>query len=144
MALIRDYELTGTGIVIENAYHIITKINVEKRLQDVPGPVDTSRPDGMTAGSQEVGKEIYWKAGYLGTIAVDVYKDAESREAGLQPIGFIGVNPSDNANGVNVGTAGMDHICKFFIDTETTASQMEQAYNHLMATEYYSGSAASG
>lgn len=144
MALIRDYELQGTGLTVSNAYHVVTRVSVEKRMQDVQGPVDHSRPDGITANSQEEGKEIYWKAGYVATIAVTVWKDEESRNNDLEPIGFIGVNPSDNAHGVNISTAGMDHICKFFLDNTSTSSYTEQAYNHLLSTEYYSGSAISG
>jgi hypothetical protein len=141
MALIKDYELPGTGLVVPNAYHVVTKVDVEKRMQDVQGPPDSSRPDGITANSQEVGREVYWKAGYIGTIAVTVWKDAESRANGAKPIGFIGDNPSHNEYGASIGTPGMDHKSKFFIDTNSTASHLEQAYNHLLTTPYYSGSA---
>jgi hypothetical protein len=143
MALIRDYELPGTGLTVSNAYHVVTKVDVEKRMQNVEGPVDTTRPDGLTPGSQEEGKEVYWKAGYVGTIAVTVWKDAGSRVSGSRPLGFIGVNPTDNAYGANIGTEGMDHICKFFLDNSLTSSYTEQAYKHLLTTEYYSGSAIS-
>ena len=61
MALIKDFEILGTGLVVSNAYHVVTKVDIEKRLQDVPGPVDESRPDGITAGSQEEGKEVYYE-----------------------------------------------------------------------------------
>ena len=140
MALIRDYELPGTGVIVENAYHVITDVKVEKRMADVPAPIDTSRPDGLTAGSQEEGKEVYWKAGYIGTIAVSVWKDKSTRDNDGQPIGFVGVNPSDNKYGVSIGTAGMDHVCKFFIDPASSDNELTQAYNHLLTTEYYSGS----
>ena len=142
MALIRDYELSGTGLTVSNAYHVVTKVNVEKRAQDVPAPPDNSRPDGVTANSHLPGTEVYWKAGYVGEIAVTVWKDADSRASGSQPIGFIGVNPSDNAYGASIGTEGMDHHCKFFIDTNITSSHLEQAYTHLLTTDYYKGSLA--
>ncbi len=32
MALIRDYELPGTGVTVANAYHVVTKVDVEKRF----------------------------------------------------------------------------------------------------------------
>ena len=144
MALIRDYELPGTGLTVSNAYHVVTKVNVEKRMQDIEGPVDTSRPDGRTANSQEEGKEVYWKAGYIGEIAITVWKDGDARASGSNPLGFIGVNPSDNSYGVATGTEGMDHHCKFMLDMSSTASYTEQAYNHLLTTQYYSGSAVSG
>jgi hypothetical protein len=143
MALIKDYELPGTGLIVSNAYHVVTKVNVEKRMQDVQGPPDESRIDGITAGSQEEGKEVYWKAGYIGEIAITVWKDEESRTNDAKPIGFIGVNPTDNAYGASIGTEGMDHHCRFFLDNSTTQSYTEQAYKHLLTTEYYSGSAVS-
>ena len=34
MALIRDYELPGTGLVVPNAYHVVTNVKVEKRTAD--------------------------------------------------------------------------------------------------------------
>jgi hypothetical protein len=141
MALIRDYELPGTGLVVPNAYHVVTKVDVEKRMHDIQGPPDKSRPNGITENSQQEGMEVYWKAGYIGTIAVTIWKDAESRASGSKPIGFIGDNPSHNEHGVSIGTEGMDHKSKFFIDANSTMSHLEQAYNHLLTTAYYSGSA---
>jgi hypothetical protein len=141
MALIRDYELPGTGLIVSNAYHVVTKVDVEKRMHDIQGPPDKSRPNGITENSQQEGMEVYWKAGYIGTIAVTIWKDAESRASGSKPIGFIGDNPSHNEHGVSIGTEGMDHKSKFFIDANSTMSHLEQAYNHLLTTAYYSGSA---
>lgn len=142
MALIRNYEFPGTGLNIENSYHVITDVKVEKRVADIPAPIDVSRPDGLTAGSRDVGTEIYWKAGYIATISVTVWKDKDARDNGSQPIGFIGVNPSDNKYGVSIGTAGMDHLCKFFVDINSSDNEITQGYNHLLTTDYYSGSLA--
>ena len=75
MALIRDYEIPGTGVTVSNAYHVVTKVSVEKRTSDIEGPKDSARPDQRTVGHQQVGQEINWKAGYIGTIAVTVWKD---------------------------------------------------------------------
>lgn len=140
MALIRDFEIQGTGVVVPNAYHIISKVHIEKRTADIPAPPDTSRADGLTNGGHNPGTEVYWKAGYVAEIAVDVYKDAAARASGSNPIGFVGVNPADNAHGASIGTEGMDHHCRFFVDTNSTASHLEQAYNHLLTTQYYTGS----
>jgi len=140
MALIRDYELPGTGLVVPNAYHVVTNVKIEKRAIDLPGPPDTSRPNGVTANSQEIGKEVYWKAGYIGEIAVTIWKDKAARESGAKPVGFIGLNPSDNQYGVNIGTEGMDHHCKFFLEVPSELNHLEQAYRHLLTTEYYIGS----
>jgi hypothetical protein len=140
MALIRNYEIPGTGLTVENAYHVVTNVKVEKRTADVPAPIDVSRPDGLTAGSREPGKEIYWKAGYIATVSLAVWKDKTARDNDAQPIGFIGVDPSDNKYGASIGTAGMDHVCKFFIDINSSDNDITQAYNHLLTTDYYSGS----
>lgn len=137
MALIRDYEIPGTGITVSNAYHVVTKVDVEKRIHDIEGPVDSSREDEITADSKQPGKEIYWKAGYIGKIAVTVWKDASSRGNNLRPLGFLGVNPTDNSYGASISTDGMDHICKFFISVDSSENYITQAYNHLKTTDYY-------
>jgi len=143
MALIRDYELPGTGLTVSNAYHVVTKVDVEKRMQDFQGPVDTTQPDGITAGSQEEGKEVFWKAGYIGTITITVWKDGDARASGSEPIGYLGVNPAEQKYDVGIATPGEDVGVKFFIDNSLTASYTEQAYTHLLTTDYYSGSAVS-
>lgn len=140
MALIRDYELPGTGVTIPNAYHVITKIEVEKRIQDEVGPKDTSRPDERTAGHQLPGREIYWKAGYIGKIAITIWKDAAARQAGINPLGFIGVNPTDNKYYAIGTTTTHDTACMFFVDITSTKNEVEQAYDYLLTTPYYSGS----
>lgn len=137
MALIRDYELPGTGVVVPNAYHVITKVDVEKRTHNFEGPVDSARPDQRTANHQQPGKEIDWKAGYIGKIAVTVWKDLQSRESGVRPLGFLGVNPTDNSYGASISSENTDHICKFFIDMESSDNHITQAYNHLKTTDYY-------
>ncbi len=139
MALIRDYELPGTGVTVSNAYHVVTNVKIEKRMGDIRPPVDHSRPDGLTPMDRSMGTEVYWKAGYVGEIAVTIWKDKAARDANAKPIGFIGTNPSDNQYGVSIGTAGMDHKCKFFIDITSPLTEVEQAYNHLLSTDYYSG-----
>jgi hypothetical protein len=140
MALIRDYELPGTGLTVPNAYHVVTNIKVEKRMADFTPPVDNSRPSGLTPMNRSEGTEVHWKAGYTGEIAVTVWVDKAARDANANPIGFIGTNPSDNKHGVSIGTAGMDHKCVFFIDQSSTLDHMAQAYVHLLTTDYYSGS----
>lgn len=136
MAFIRDYELPGTGVVITNAYHVVTKVDVEKRTHDVPVPPDSTQPNGLTAGGHQ-GPEVYWKAGYIGKIAVTVWKDAAAREANARPLGFLGVDPTDNALGASIGTPGMDHHCRFFIDIHSEDNEITQAYKHLKTIDYY-------
>jgi hypothetical protein len=140
MALIKDYELPGTGLVAPNAYHVVTNVKVEKRIADIKPPVDNSRPDGLTPMDRSEGTEVYWKSGYTAEIAVTIWKDREARDADSIPIGFIGKNPSDNKHGVTVGTAGMDHKCVFLLEVPSELDHMAQAYRHLLTTDYYSGS----
>ena len=135
MALLRDYELPGTGLTVANAYHVITSVAVEKRVADIPLPPDNGRSSGVTAGDR--GPEVYWKAGYIGRIAVTVWKDEAARANNASPLGFIGVNPTDNQYHASIGTPGMDHICKFFIDVSSPDNHITQAYNHLKTTSYY-------
>ena len=141
MALIRDYELPGTGVVVPNAYHVVTSVKVDKRTADIPPPVDSYHPSGFTANhAQTEDKAVYWKAGYIGELAVTVWKDKAARDADAKPVGFIGVNPSDNQYGVSIGTPGMDQHCRFFLEVPSELNHLEQAYKHLLTTEYYSGS----
>ena len=140
MAIQRNYELPGTGLEAQNAYHVVTSVRVEKRMADVPPPPDTSRPDGLTARDETPGTEVYWKAGYVATISLTVWKDKTARNNDAKPIGFIGVNAGDNKYGVSIGTAGMDHYCRFFLEVPSELNHIEQAYRHLLTTEYYSGS----
>lgn len=140
MALIRDYELPGTGVVVPNAYHVVTNVSIEKRTADVQAPPDPTRPNGQTFGSNQIGKEVYWKAGYIATISLTIWKDREAREAEAKPVGFIGINAADNKYGVSIGTEGMDHYCRFILDVPSELNHIEQAYRHLLTTTYYSGS----
>jgi hypothetical protein len=140
MALIRDYELPGTGVTVPNAYHVVTNVAIEKRMADVAPPPDPTRPDGLTMGGREEGKEVYWASGYIATISVTVWKDKAARDADAKPVGFVGVNAGDNKHGVSIGTAGMDHYCRFILEVPSTLNHMEQSYKHLLTTDYYSGS----
>ena len=135
MALIRDFELPGTGFNVENAYHIIKNVNTEKRLQDIPLPPDSSRADGSTAGDR--GPEVYWKSGYIGKIAIEVFASKEARDEGNTPIGAIANSPTDVSIDRAVATPGKAHEVLFFIDADSEDSILTQAYNHLKTTEYY-------
>lgn len=136
MALVKDFEIPGTGVVVDNAYHVIVNVRTEKRLQDIPLPPDASREDGLTAGDR--GPEVYWKAGYIGWIAVLVYASEEARQDGKQAIGAFGASPTEvGINGLYTDGTAFD--IKFMIDPDSSDSILTQAYNHLKSTEYYSG-----
>jgi hypothetical protein len=140
MALIKDYELPGTGVTVPNAYHVVTNVSIEKRTLDTPLPPDPTRPNGLTFADRGIGTEIYWAAGYVATISLTVWKDKDARDNDARPIGFVGTNAADNKYGVNIGTQGMDHYCRFMLEVPSTLNHIEQAYKHLLTTEYYSGS----
>jgi hypothetical protein len=140
MALLKDYELPGTGLVVPNAYHVITNVKIEKRMADIKPPVDNSRPDGLTPMDRSIGTEVYWAAGYTAEVSVTIWLNKEARDNEAKPIGFIGINPADNKYGVSIGTAGMDHKCVFILEVPSELDHMAQAYRHLLTTDYYSGS----
>ena len=136
MALVRDFEIPGTGVTVDDAYHVIVNVKTEKRLQDIPPPPDSSREDGLTAGDR--GSEVYWKAGYIGWVSILVYASQEARIDGKLAIGAFGATSTEA--GVNgLYTDGTAFDIKFMIDPDSSDSILTQAYNHLKSTEYYSG-----
>jgi len=136
MALLRDFEIPGTGVVVDNAYHLITNVKTEKRLQDIAPPPDSSREDGLTDGDR--GPEVYWRAGYIGWISILVYASQEARQNGKQAIGAFGNSPTEvGVNGLY--TDGTSFDIKFMIDPDSSDSILTQAYNHLKSTDYYTG-----
>jgi hypothetical protein len=137
MALQRDYEIPGTGVVVANAYHVITSVHTEKRAWDIPSPPDHRSENGVTPRDTNPKKEVYWKEGYIGYINVTVWKDAQAKIDHKQPIGFLGVSPAENIYGASIGTPGKEHICMFRIDLDSELDTYAQAYEHLLDTEYY-------
>jgi hypothetical protein len=134
MALVRDFEIPGTGLIVPNAYHVIVKVNTEKRLNDIPPPPDSSRPDGLTENLRE---EVYWKAGYVGRISIEIFTSKQARDEGKNAIGAITINPTDvHINGI-VSSDIKDFDLNFFIDPTSELSIVDQAYEHLKELEYY-------
>lgn len=137
MALLRDFDIPNTGVTVNDAYHVITSVSTEKRLNDLTPPPDSSSPTGFT--QMDMGPEVYWKAGYIGKICLEVYSSKQARDDGLTPIGAIGVNPTDvtNPDIKTVATPGKDFKVIFFIDPNSSDSILTQAYKHLLSTDYY-------
>ena len=136
MALLRDYEIPGTGLIVPNAYHVVANVKVEKRMQDMTPPPDASREDGLTDGDR--GPEVYWKAGYVACVTITIWASQQAREDGKDPIGFAGISPTETSFDGNVGTKGVDHLCMFMIDSTSTDSYTQQAYTHLLqCTDFY-------
>jgi len=143
MALMADYELPDTGIVIPDAYHVVMGVRVEKRLQDVQAPVDNSREDKRTAGWKADENEAMWKSGYIGNITIGVWKNAEERNANARPIGLVGGSTHSNTiNALTTTTKDMDSSCTFMVDMESSDNHITQAYTHLKTTKYYKNSTA--
>lgn len=135
MAFLKDYEFNGTGIVVPNAYHAITELNIQKRLVDVNGAPSLSSATGFTPGVQRDDNEIEWKAGSIATLGVSVWGNSDYRNANSQSIGYLGNAPSTNH------VAGSpSHILKFFVETTSSLNYTQQAYNYLATHEYFSGS----
>jgi hypothetical protein len=118
MALIRDFEIMGTGLTVPNAYHVITQLDVEKRMVDRNFPQPTGR---VYQGNPDL--DVQWTAGYYGRIVICVWKDAASREANKNMLGII--------------NADYQVPAVFKLDTTSADSYLTQAYNFLKTVEYY-------
>lgn len=141
MALVRDFEIPGTGVIVNDAYHLIVNVTTEKRLHDIPPPPDSSTKSGLTETDQ--GDPVYWKSGYVGRITLEVYASKAARDEGKTPIGGVGSNPTDvmHPDLKTVCTPGKDFKVLFFVDSESSDNLLTQAYNHLKTTEYYKDAA---
>jgi len=135
MALVRDFEVSGSGFTVPDAYHVIVNVKTEKRLADIPPPPDSSRENGLT--DMDLGSEVYWKAGYVGKISIQIFASKEARDNGLNPVGWLGDSPTDAGINGQLATPGLAHEVKFMIDPDSSDSILTQAYNHLKTTEYY-------
>jgi hypothetical protein len=119
MALIRDYEIKETGLTVDNAYHVVKNVQVEKRYSDLPLPVDYTREDGITDAPER--EDVYFKEGYVATIEIDIYFNQDCRNSGKKPLGSLG----------NL------REYKFMFDPESSETILSQAYSYLKTTEYY-------
>ena len=120
MALIRDFEISGTGLVVPNAYHIIIQLDVEKRMTDRSVPQPTGRV--YQGGLQDADME--WTAGYYGRMVIGVWKDSASRADAKAMLGVINAEYKVPA--------------VFKLDTTSADSYLTQAYAFLKTVEYYS------
>tara|TARA_Y100000385_G_C13063056_1_gene625342 strand:- start:98 stop:535 length:438 start_codon:yes stop_codon:yes gene_type:complete len=139
MALIQDFVIKNTGLTVPNAYHIVTKVDVEKRVADIKDPVDNGRQDGLTnGGEQRTDNEREWKAGYLAKVTITVYVSREARENGSEPLGMIGSAPTDAPMDSDFGQLWKGYEPCFMLDTsEGAPSELTQAYNFLKTTTYF-------
>ena len=115
MALVRNFEIPGTGVTVNDAYHVIVNVTTEKRLQDLKNPADLSHPSGLTNGGNDDRELIDWKAGYIGRITLEVYASKTARDEGKTPIGGIGLSPTEAVHPElsTVHTPGSEFKIKF-------------------------------
>lgn len=119
MALIKEYQIKETGLVVDNAYHVIKNIQVEKRYSDIHLPVDSSRENGFTDVPER--EDIFFKQGYVATIEIDVYLNENCRNTGKRSLGSLGDLRE----------------YRFMFDPESSETLLSQAYSYLKTTEYY-------
>jgi len=133
MALQRNYNIPNTSLIINDAYHIISDIDVQKRNVDDMGPVTS---DGTpNTNLDRTSDSVYWKSGYTCRVKVDVYASKEARDTAKKPIATLGAR--DVKLEENLATQGMDERIVFYSDTDNTDNILTQAYNHLKNTDYY-------
>lgn len=126
MAFIKRYEL-ATGIVAENAYHIVSDVITHKipsDIQDPGGARPTNAPDWV------------WKKGYYGRVCIQVFYNKETRDQGKLPIAYMGVYPTDMAADLRTEFRSETNL-HFTIDINSTKSVIDQAYDFLKTTTYY-------
>lgn len=116
MALIANYEVPNTGMVIPNAYHVIAHVDVVKRLKPLPHGGD-NRNDTLQGG-----------VGYVGGIYLAIYASKQAREDGLNPVAYLSQANPDKP-----------FPTQFVLDIESTDSYLTQSYNFLKSLEYYQG-----
>lgn len=126
MALIKSYEL-ATGIVAEQAYHVVSDVITHKIPTDMPDPAG-ARPDNAP--------DWVWKKGYYGRVCVQVFYNKAARDAGKLPIAQIGVYPTDMTADLRSEFKSESNL-HMTIDMTSTKSVIEQAYDFLKTTNYY-------
>lgn len=116
MALIKDFEIPGSGYTVPGAYHVVTRVEVTKSLGDLtmlgPDGQETTRP------------------AYTGQMSLSVWANKEARTSGSSPVGSIYGGPGD------------EDVTRFNVDMASTKTFVEQAYDHLKTTEAYKDATA--
>jgi hypothetical protein len=133
MALLRDFTLPGTSIVVPNAYHVVAKVIDEKRMIDIVPPPGTS-PEAVAASRPE-GSEPMWKAGNHARVVVHVYENEQARLDGKKPLAVLGEYPTDAGEHHALFQQRGAHELRFMVDP--TAPTAEQAYDRLKESPYY-------
>lgn len=125
MALIKRYELKN-GIVAENAYHVITKVDTWKRVVD---EIDLNgvRPIGAS--------DDVWKKGCYAKIVVSIFYSKEARDLGKSPIAIKCKYQSDA--GFFAGEISTLEDLVFAVDLNSGLNEYEQAYNYIKTLRFW-------
>lgn len=115
MALIKNYEINNSGFEVDNAYHVITNIDIVKRTTEIPTSDTTKDP-------------LRGQPGVIGKIFISVFSSKQAKEDGKAPIGHINSAMPEFNNVINFNYA---------IDYSSEDNLTAQAYKHLKTTEYY-------
>ena len=127
MAFIKRHELAN-GIIAEDAYHVVSDVITHKIPSDIPDPAG-ARPDNAP--------DWTWKKGYYGRVCVQIYYNKAARDAGKMPIAQVGVYPTDMPADLRVEFKSETNL-HMTIDINSTKNVIEQAYDFLKTTNYYS------
>jgi hypothetical protein len=128
MAFIKRHELAN-GIIAEDAYHVVSDVITHKIPSDIPDP-QGARPD--------TAPDWVWKKGYYGRVCVQIYYNKAARDAGKMPIAQVGVYPTDMPADLRVEFKSETNL-HMTIDIDSSKNVIEQAYDFLKTTNYYSG-----
>jgi hypothetical protein len=131
MALIKSHTLKN-GMTAPQAYHIVYKVDTHKR------PVDDIDPYGARPDNTP---NYLWKAGLYGSIGIAIYADKNARNAGKSPIAVASIYPTERPNNTFSGEQLLwsEGKLKFTVDLQSDKDLIEQAYDHLMSLEEYTG-----
>ncbi len=127
MALIKRYELAN-GVEANDAYHVVSEVITHKNPVDKPDPGGV-RPDNAP--------DWMWKKGYYGRVCIQVFYNKAARDAGKLPIAHIGVYPTDIPADLRAETKTESNLW-MTVDMNSTKTVIEQAYDFLKTTSYYS------
>lgn len=138
MALIREYEIPGTGVTVPDSYFVVTDVRVKKRVADIKPPVDSSMPGGFTErDDDDETLWVHWKSGYIAEIQVTIWASKQARDEDKKAIGFAGSSAAEVDQELTIGTKGLDHRCVFMYDPSSPDNELTQAYNHLKSLDYF-------
>lgn len=114
MALIKDLDLNNTGVIVPNAYHVISKVDLLKRVVPLPHGGDPSHDI------------LKGQTGYVATIYLLIFASKETREQQKPPVLML-----------NQAMPEKPFNLQFVFDASSGVPALEQAYAYLKSLPYY-------